>query len=66
MGLNTLTRVNIDLSSVSGHAIHIRFRMPTNAHEDYLHENNLAQVLDPGFGGFWVDDVIVYGETILT
>ncbi len=66
VGLNTLTRVNIDLSSFSGNAIHIRFRMATNGHEDYLHENNLAQVLDPGFGGFWVDDVIVYGETILT
>ena len=63
--LGTLTRVSIDLSSFSGNAIQIRFRMATNGHALYEHSNNANQA-DPGFGGFWVDDVIVYGETILT
>jgi hypothetical protein len=29
----------------------------------YNHNNNYL-IGDPGFGGFFVDDVIVYGETI--
>ncbi|MCK5309143.1 MAG: hypothetical protein KAJ64_00685, partial [Thermoplasmata archaeon] len=69
VGLDSLTRINIDLTSFSGNAIQIRFRMATNGHDAYLHSNNdpiFGQNLDPGFGGFWVDDVIVYGETILT
>ena len=61
----TLTRVNIDLSGFSGNAIQIRFRMATNGHTDYEHSNNHNQA-DPGFGGFYVDDIIVMGETILT
>jgi len=63
--MNTLSRVNIDLSSFSGNAIHVRFRMATCGHAAYEHNNNHNQV-DPGFGGFYVDDVIVYGETIMT
>ncbi len=65
VGMGTLSRVNIDLSSFSGNAIHIRFRTVTCSHTAYEHNNNHNQV-DPGFGGFYVDDVIIYGETILT
>ncbi len=65
VSMGTLSRVNIDLSSFSGNAIHVRFRMVTCGHGLYEHNNNHNQA-DPGFGGFYVDDVIVYGETILT
>lgn len=60
----TLTRLNCDLSSFSGNAIMIRFRVVTTNHPLYAHDDNAASG-DPGFGGFWVDDVIVSGNTIL-
>ncbi len=58
----TLTRLNIDLSAYSGEAVQIRFRVvttlvdPASAYEHYADDT-------VGFGGFWVDDVIVRGET---
>ena len=58
----TLTRLNIDLTPHIGKAIQIRFRVvttltdPPTAYEHF--EDNTV-----GFGGFWVDDVIVRGET---
>jgi hypothetical protein len=64
--MGSLSRVNIDLSSFSGHAIQIRFRMVTCSHPAYGHNNNANFGADPGFGGFFVDDVIVSGETIMT
>ena len=61
----TLTRLNCDLTSFSGNAIMIRFRVDTTNHAAYEHDDNTAYGSDPGFGGFWVDDVIVTGNTIL-
>ncbi len=58
----TLTRLNIDLTPYSGKAIQIRFRVvttltvPATAYDHYADDT-------VGFGGFWVDDVIVRGET---
>ncbi len=64
----TLSRLNLDLSSWSGNQILIRFRVVTNNLDPfiYAHDNNLNYVLDPEdeFGGFFIDDVQVYGETI--
>jgi hypothetical protein len=64
VSLGSLTRVNVDLSSFSGNAIHIRFRVVTNSSPTYAHNNNGNQA-NPLFGGFYIDDVMVMGETIL-
>jgi FlaG/FlaF family flagellin (archaellin) len=65
VNVGTLTRVTTDLSSFSGNVIQIRIRLVTNADPLYLHNNN-HNVPNPGFGGFYVDDVQVIGETILS
>ncbi len=65
VSIGTMTRVDINLSSFSGNAIVIRFRMITCGHPAYAHSNNLNQGIDPGFGGFYLDDVEVKGQTIL-
>jgi len=64
VSLGSLTRINIDLTGFSGSAIHIRFRVINNSDPAYEHSNNYNQG-DPGFGGFYLDDVMVMGETIL-
>ncbi len=64
--VGTLTRVKVDLSSYSGHAIQIRFRVVTCNHPDYEHNYHKPIIPDPNFGGFYIDDVIVMGETIRT
>jgi len=62
---SSLSRLNLDLSAWSGNQISIRFRVVTNnlPIAAYPHDNN-DNFPDPGFGGFFVDDVQVYGETI--
>ncbi|MBI5000283.1 MAG: Ig-like domain-containing protein [Euryarchaeota archaeon] len=57
----TLTRLNVDLTPFAGNAIMLRFRTVTTNHAAYAHSSSTGV----GFGGFYVDDVIVYGETIL-
>ena len=65
VGARTLGRLNVDLSAWSGNQIHIRFRMVSNNLPNSLYpHNNNAYSGDPGFGGFFIDDVNVYGETI--
>jgi hypothetical protein len=54
----TLTRLNCDLSGWSGSVIQIRFRVITR--NDTV---NHHQDLGPGFGGFFLDDVTVTGNT---
>ena len=63
---SSLTRLNLDLSAWSGNQILIRFRVVTNDLGDilYPHNNNVNYGTDPGFGGFYIDDVQVFGETI--
>lgn len=54
-----LDRLNVDLSDYAGNVILIRFRVFTCSHPNY---NNYA---DPATdGGFYVNNVIVLGETI--
>ena len=62
---SSLARLNLDLSAWSGNQVLIRFRVVTNNIGDLLYpHNNNANYGDPGFGGFYVDDVQVHGETI--
>jgi len=63
----TCTRLNVDLSSFTGNAIMMRFRMVTNAAAAYLPYKLAAGSFPAGsaFGGFYVDDVTVMGNTIL-
>jgi hypothetical protein len=63
---NSLSRVNVDLSSFSGNAIQIRFRVVTCSHTSYAHDAGYAFPVGEEFFGFYIDDVIVYGETIIT
>lgn len=64
---DSLSRVNVDLSSFSGNAIQIRFRVVTCSHLAYEHiHDDHTFPAGEDFGGFYVDDVLVYGETILT
>ncbi len=60
----TLTRLNCDLSEWSGNVILIRFRMVTTSATNYdPYESPYSTV---GFGGFYIDDVVVSGETVHT
>ncbi|MEW5937998.1 MAG: Ig-like domain-containing protein, partial [Candidatus Thermoplasmatota archaeon] len=56
----TLTRLNVVLTPFAGNAIFLRFRVVNTNHPAYLHYDDPAA----GFGGFYIDDVIVHGETI--
>jgi len=65
----SLSRLNLDLSSWSGNQILIRFRVVTNNLDPFIypHDNNHNYAFpDPldEFGGFFIDDVQVFGETI--
>ncbi len=55
---NTLTRLNVDLSAFSGNVILLRFRVVTTSASSYQHYDK-----DTGWGGFYVDDVMVWGES---
>jgi hypothetical protein len=54
----TVTRLNCDISGWAGSVIQIRFRVVTR--NDTV---NHHQDLGPGFGGFFIDDVTVIGNT---
>jgi hypothetical protein len=62
----SLSRLSVDLSAWTGHQVMLRFRMVTNNLDPatYAHDDNANFGGDPGFGGFYIDDVIVFGETI--
>ncbi len=55
-----LDRLNVDLSDFRGNVIRIRFRVFTCNAGTYAHYEDE----DAGFGGFYVDNVIVSGRTI--
>ncbi len=56
-----LDRLNVNLVEFAGRVIRLRFRVFTTNHGSYDHyEDNTV-----GFGGFYVDNVIVRGRTIL-
>lgn len=60
----SLSRLSIDISPWSGHQVILRFRMVTNNLPELLYPHSNNAFFDPGFGGFYIDDVNVYGETI--
>jgi len=62
----SLGRLTVDLSAWSGNQVFLRFRLVSNNLSPglYPHHNNYNYGSDPGFGGMYIDDVNVYGETI--
>jgi hypothetical protein len=55
----TLTRLNVDLSAFRGNVILLRFRVVTTNAGTYQHYDK-----DTGWGGFYLDDVVISGESI--
>lgn len=62
---SSMTRINTNLTSFSGNIIQLRFRVTNSNNVTYEHNNNHNQP-DPGFGGFYIDDVEVKAESIFT
>ncbi|MEM4293351.1 MAG: hypothetical protein QXJ27_04205, partial [Thermoplasmata archaeon] len=59
---SSLYRLNVDLSGWRGSVILLRFRVVTNS----TLANHYAQPISTvGFGGLYIDDVKVFGETII-
>jgi flagellin-like protein len=63
----SLSRLNVDLSSFTGNAIMLRFRVVNNNINNDSPINGYAHYKSNtvGFGGFYIDDVTVTGNTIL-
>ncbi len=57
----SLLRLNVDLSTFSGNVVLLRFRVVTTNAPTYEHYEDSTV----GFGGFYVDDVIIWGESLL-
>ncbi|UCH88035.1 MAG: hypothetical protein JSV49_07130 [Thermoplasmata archaeon] len=60
----TLTRLDTDLSGWRGSVIKIRFRVVTAVGGNPYWSGEHYDDPDAGFGGLYIDDVIVYGESI--
>ncbi len=63
---NTLTRLNVDLSGWIGKTVILRFRVVTPSDDNSYFGSNHYEI-DPAtgvWGGFYIDDVIVYGVSI--
>jgi hypothetical protein len=60
----TLTRLSTDLSGWRGSVIKLRFRVVTSADDNPYWSGNHYENGSAGFGGLWIDDVIIYGESI--
>jgi FlaG/FlaF family flagellin (archaellin) len=60
---DSLTRLNCDLSGWSGMVIKVRFRVITasNSNEFFGSQHYQLPYSTVGFGGFYVDDVIIHG-----
>ncbi len=57
-----LTRLNVDLSDFTGNVVLVRFRMVTCGHPQYTHYEEEPDEL--GYGGFYINNVKIFGETI--
>jgi hypothetical protein len=60
----TLTRLSTDLSGWRGSVIQLRFRVVTSSDTNPFWSGNHYEDASAGFGGFYIDDVIIYGESI--
>ncbi len=55
----SLTRLNVDLTAFRGNVIMLRFRVVTTSADNYQHYDK-----DTGWGGFYLDDVVISGESL--
>ncbi len=62
---NSLTRLNCDLTGWAGEVIRLRFRVVTAIDSNPFFGGTHYESANAGFGGFYVDDVIVYGFSLL-
>jgi len=63
----TLTRLNTNLNAWAGKVIIIRFRVVIASDDNPYYGGDHYQT-DPasaGFGGFFIDDVMIYGESLI-
>lgn len=60
----TLSRLSTDLSGWRGSVIKVRFRIVTTTGPNPFWDANHYEDANAGFGGVFVDDVIIYGESI--
>jgi hypothetical protein len=60
----TLTRLKVDLSGWIGEVVKIRLRVVTASDENTMFGSTHYEDGAAGFGGFFVDDFIVYGDSI--
>jgi hypothetical protein len=60
----SLTRLNCDLSGWAGKVIKMRFRVITASDSNPFYGNAHYQSPTAGFGGFFVDDVIIHGFSL--
>ena len=57
----SLTRLNCDLTGWAGEVIRVRFRVVTASDANPYFRDKHYQSVTAGFGGFYVDDVIIFG-----
>jgi hypothetical protein len=62
----TLTRLGCNLSGWSGSVIMLRFRVITASDNNPYFSGNHTQNDTVGFGGLFIDDVIIYGDSLMT
>jgi hypothetical protein len=62
---STLTRLMVNLSGWSGSVIKIRFRMVTASDGNPYFNGNHFENSTVGFGGLFIDDVTIYGDSLL-
>lgn len=63
---STLTRLACNLSGWSGSVIMLRFRVITASDTNPYFGANHMENGSAGFGGLFIDDVIIYGDSLLT
>ncbi|MCK5559974.1 MAG: hypothetical protein KAJ51_05250, partial [Thermoplasmata archaeon] len=63
---NTLTRLNCNLTGWRGSVIMLRFRVITASDDNPYFGANHIEDSTVGFGGFYIDDVIIVGNSLLT
>jgi hypothetical protein len=61
----SLTRLNVDLAGWVGEVIRLRFRVVTASDTNPYFGNQHYDSATAGFGGFYVDDIIIYGVSLL-
>ena len=61
----SLTRLNCDLSGWAGEVIRLRFRVVTASDANPFFGSIHYESSTAGFGGFYIDDIIVYGFSLL-